>query len=394
MHFRVKIPVMSIKETLRFFFLIFCFVPFLIPNPIVVTNIQPYAAMFGTLIFILYGRYVIRSVTGRNVAIILGSTFGVSFIIMLINGISVDAIRGVYNYFALFIIPCSVIISLEAFDEFPEKLCKYMISIWFFVSSIQLFIYRGFMTQLISGVRWSFQYRGVVGLASEPSFLGIACFYFLHIVRKFEKQRVLFSVMVLIMGSVYAQSTMGILFLAGYYSVFLLDEIKSKKGIYIWFGSMMAAFGFWHYLNTRLVNSRLYVMVDAFKNGGVNTVLEDGSANVRLGSIENALQIVKENRLFPNGFGNRIGSAYGGLLVELGLFAIPAILLISYTMSLTFDKRISRIIYFIVITVLLLNNTQIGNPLLLMVIGMNLQEVIVKKRISVEEKSINVKNYT
>ena len=66
--------------------------------------------------------------------------------------------------------------------------------------------------------------------------------------------------------------------------------------------------------------------------------------------------------------------------MELGIFAVPAILLISYSLSLTFDKVRSRVAYFIVVTLLLLNNTQIGNPLLLMVVGLNLYCLANEKR--------------
>jgi hypothetical protein len=31
-------------------FIVFCMFPYIIPNPVVVTNIQPYAAIFGTVI--------------------------------------------------------------------------------------------------------------------------------------------------------------------------------------------------------------------------------------------------------------------------------------------------------------------------------------------------------
>ena len=58
--------------------------------------------------------------------------------------------------------------------------------------------------------------------------------------------------------------------------------------------------------------------------------------------------------------------------MELGFFAIPIILMISSAMAKTFRKPRSRIAYFIVVTLLLLNNTQMGNPLLLMVVGINL----------------------
>ena len=122
-------------------------------------------------------------------------------------------------------------------------------------------------------------------------------------------------------------------------------------------------------------------MLDAFINGGVDSVLSDGSASVRFNAIGRALGNAAGNMFMPNGFGARIGSAYGGLLVEIGIFAIPAILLISYGLSLTYNKTRSKVVYFFVVTALLLNNTQIGNPLLLMVIGINIHDLIVAKRL-------------
>ena len=56
----------------------------------------------------------------------------------------------------------------------------------------------------------------------------------------------------------------------------------------------------------------------------------------------------------------------------MGFFALPILYCISWTMSLTFKKRVSQILYFVVVTVLLFNNTQIGNPLLLVVLAINI----------------------
>ncbi len=64
---------------------------------------------------------------------------------------------------------------------------------------------------------------------------------------------------------------------------------------------------------------------------------------------------------------------YGGFLCELGLFSLPILFSISLAMSKTFKKKGSKILYFIVITILLFNNTQIGNSLLLIVLAMNLR---------------------
>jgi len=79
-----------------------------------------------------------------------------------------------------------------------------------------------------------------------------------------------------------------------------------------------------------------------------------------------------DNYFLPLGYTRRIGSGYGGFLCELGFFALPVLWCISLVMSWTFKKRVSRVLYFVVVTILLFNNTQLGNPLLLLVLGVNL----------------------
>ena len=154
--------------------------------------------------------------------------------------------------------------------------------------------------------------------------------------------------------------------------VYMLDNVSTKRGLYIWFATI--AFGLLGlYILTRyMTGTRLYALAYRFINNGLSDMTEDASINVRMNSIIRAFREVFENHLLPQGFGRRIGSGYGGFLCELGFFAIPVLVLISSAMSKTQSKRISRVVYFIVISVLLCNNTQIGNPLLLMTVGTNL----------------------
>lgn len=373
MQVRIKVPDKEAGiKIMCGMFLIFCFLPFLFPNPVVTTNIQPYAAVLGMCILLLKGRVVGNVPGGRSWLWVGGATFLVSLGLTLINGLSINAFRAIYNYFAIFVIPCAVLVSLAVLEGIPERLFKTMIFIWFAAASIQFFIYRGFATQWISGVRWSYEYRGVVGLASEPSFLGIASFYFLHIVQKFEENRVIYMAMVLVMGTLYAQSATGMMFLVGYFVVYLFDVINSKKGVWLWGASAVAGGVFVYLLNTRLSNTRLSQMITLFLNGGVEEILSDASASVRFHAIGKALSTAFGNMLIPGGFDSRIGSGYGGLLIELGFFAIPVMYMISSNMGKTFEKTRSRVAYTIVISLLLLNNTQMGNPLLLLVIGVNI----------------------
>lgn len=372
MHMRkTKTCKISWTKQICYLFFIFCFIPFLFPNPIVKTNIQPYAAILGSIILFLWGNKIKTIPAGSIWMLISSMTFLASVILIFVNGITINAFRAIYNYFALFAIPCAVVVSLVLLDGIPERLFKIMIMLWFVVSTIQFFVYRGFATNLISAVRWSFEYRGVVGLASEPSFLGISSFYFLHIVQRFKEKKIIYTILIIAMGTLYAQSAIGVLFIAGYYMVYLMDVINSKKGVAIWTGSIIAAISFFILLNTKLSGTRLNQMIGSLFTDGISGVLSDASAGVRFNAIKGALNRAFKNMLIPNGFNSRIGSGYGGLLVELGVLAIPIMTMISIWMSKTFKRLFSQIIYFIVITLLLFNNTQMGNPLLLLVIGIN-----------------------
>ncbi len=357
---------LSVLEAL---FIAFCLLPFIIPNPIVVTNIQPYAAIFGTMV--IFQRSMKFSAYSFEFLSIL--TFIVALMVFVIGEISVSAIRALYNYYAVMIVPLATIVTFRSWKRFPEKLVKALITIWFLVSSVQFFIYRGFLTQIIGGVRWSESYRGVVGLASEPSFLGIACFYFLHMIRYFKTKKLVFTLMTLVMGVVYAQSAMGVLFIAAYFAVYLLDEAKGWRGILIWLAAVLAIVIFIVLLNTVLVGTRLHALYESFMEGGMESLTEDSSTSNRINSMQEAMQEAFGNYLLPKGFQGRIGSGFGGFLCELGLFSIPILIGISHAMSWTFEKKVTKVLYFIVVTLLLFNNTQLGNPLLLFVVGANMQ---------------------
>lgn len=76
------------------------------------------------LIILCKGEAIKESTGGINWFIVSGGTFLFSITLILINGISLDAFRAIYNYFALFVIPCAVIIALQILNKFPEKLIK------------------------------------------------------------------------------------------------------------------------------------------------------------------------------------------------------------------------------------------------------------------------------
>ena len=354
-------------------FVVFCLMPFILPNPILKTDVQPYATIFGLLVILIdiVGLSFLDRKAGSWLFAISGFTFVVALIVMAFSGFSMNSLRALYNYFAVAVIPYAAYIVIKKTGELPETHIKVLILIWFFVGSVQFFISRSFMSGLISGSRFSESYRGVLGLASEPSFFGIACFYFLHMTQRFKKHQIVFMGLSVIMGVLYAQSAMGIIFIAAFLAVYLVDALNTRVGKYIWTVAVVGVIAFFIILNTVLVDTRIYELYNKLVSGGSDGLLSDNSASIRFNAVIRAITNAFDNYLMPMGYGERIGSGYGGFLCELGLFSLPILASISAVMAKTFEKKFSRIAYFILVTALLLNNTQIGNPLLLFVLGMN-----------------------
>ena len=65
--------------------------PFIFPNPIVKTDVQPYAAVFATLICVAKFGGIINERENRNNIIILGGTLFVAICVMVFSGVTLFA---------------------------------------------------------------------------------------------------------------------------------------------------------------------------------------------------------------------------------------------------------------------------------------------------------------
>lgn len=368
----------SIIRVIDYLFIVFSLMPFILPNPIISTNIQPYSTILGTVILFLYFGNVQKSVTTNNYFIIGVFTVLVAVIVLLAGGIKLASLRGVFNYYSAFVVPLATVICFQSIGKVPEKLIKAIIMIWIGVSAIQMFIFRGFMAWIIAGAHVSYSgYRGVIGLASEPSFLGIACFYFLHLASRFQTKKTLYFILITVCGVVFAQSTMGIVFIAAFYAIYLLEHINTPNGYRIWGISIVSVIVFVLVIDRYFAGTRVARLFQSFFKYGISRTTElDASAHTRWLSITKSIGASAKKFFLPMGYGSRIGSGVGGFLCELGLFSFPILFSIFYIMAKTFRKKCVRFIYFFVIIALLCNNTQLGNPLLLFVMGLNMYDTI------------------
>ena len=74
----------------------------------------------------------------------------------------------------------------------------------------------------------------------------------------------------------------------------------------------------------------------------------------------------------------------------MGWFGLIEIIIISWGMSLQYSKKYICIIYFIIVSVLLFSNTQIGNPQLLFALGINIYN---KNKYRIKNSIIFINNH-
>lgn len=352
-------------------FIFFCMCPFLLPIPGLDTNMQMYACLFGIMVILLNFRKFMQSVNEELVFAGLLLCLCVATLVAVFSGLSISTFRGYFNHLSILVIPVAAYIVLKV-RGFDEKLIKSIILIWFSVSLIQLIFYRGFLAEYIGSPNWASTARGVIGLASEPSFLGITCFYFLNLAKKFESRRTFFLVLITVMGVVLAQSAVGIVFIAAFWFAFLFEELDIRKGLFILIGLVVVAVLGYIILSKFGNGTRLFVLLNTFLNSGLGDLYaNDESFRNRMNAVVRALSSSTDAYFLPQGFGNRIGSGYGGILCEIGFFSLIQMVVVSLGMARTFSRRPAQIVFFVMVTLLLFSNTQIGNPQLLLVVGLN-----------------------
>lgn len=365
----IRIPKINWLQAVTVFF---AMTPFFLPFPGLGSDLQPYALLLSVLILVCFFGRIPKALGENRQFLLLLVPFVMAATFLALDLFSMGALRGAYNHFSIMVVFLALYILLERFG-FPETEIKAIIWIWLLVALVQMFYDREFLAPLISGERLDTRRRGVMALCSEPSFFGISCFYFLHLVNRFRKHRWFYIVLVSAMAVLLAQSMQGLLFLAVFFAGQVVESINSKRGWYLLIGLVIGTVVGYFLLLQIAPDSRLVDLLESiFDQGLQGAVDDDTSATVRLNAIINAISEALEGYLIPQGFGRRIGSGFGGIIVELGIFGLLEAVIIAHAMCLHFRKSYARVIYFILVFVILFSNTQIGNPQLLLVMASNL----------------------
>lgn len=295
-----------------------CFFPFIGFN--LGTDMQPLALMLGILVFlqnkekkIYEGKYLVMF------AICLGALVAYSMLVVP----PFQVVKRIFSYLSILIIPLAVynMKDYQSNHKF-EKRVKIYINIWFFVGMIQTFLYRNFAIFLIPLSRTS-DNRGVVGLASEPSFYGYMCCFMLLLTLDFKKHRKIYILNLLVQLLIFAQSTvsliyvvifLGCLFIKKYFFKKIILKVKLKKiiqAIFITVGVLICAI----VVLNKMENSRLVNLVSSFMSNPLYLIKNDQSIVERMTSMTSSFQ----NSGMLSAIGDTtIMSGYGGVFYEMG----------------------------------------------------------------------------
>lgn len=341
-------------------FIFFSLCPFILP--IMSSDVQPYAFVLGFLLLILQ----LSSLQIDKTVVIFTSFAIITLFLFLITGSSNNSAKLFYGYFSFSIVTlASYFINCQTSDTTLKKTIVVIIFMWFLVGLYQTFINRFFIDNFVSNARTTSE-RGVYGLASEPSFYGVQCFYFFFLTRMYDRKIQLYLIAAIVcMAFFFAQSFLGVIFVVIWLTLFVIDS-RNKRWIFL---SIILTIIALIYISSYDNGGRLYFFLDDLLNGGGIEIADDESTNVRLNSISRSWSEVSYNYFMPQGFDKRYGSLIGDFLLSWGVIGIPYIIFIIKKLGSVYSgKRIQKIscIFFFL---LLNSNIQIANPTFAFVLG-------------------------
>lgn len=338
-------------------FVFFSLCPFILP--ITESDVQPYA-------FLLSSFLVIASLTKpiTNISIIIVLFTALLAIILFFFQPEPFALRLLYGYVSfLFVLVATYYCSLKYGDNL-EPVIKAVILLWFIVGLLQVFGDKLFLSSLVSGARTTSS-RGVFGLASEPSFFGVQCFYFLFLTSLFKSRKLFYIGLCSIMSVFMAESTLGVIFLFFYIVLFTFDTRNLSYIILVTF--IVFAVGMYIILDDS--GGRLSHLVSEFFSMNLDSFEEDQSLTIRLNSVLNSWESVTSSFFMPHGFVDRFGCLIGDLLFVFGFMGFPLLYVILHVLARSFKHKDIVFAAFVIFSLLFNSNIQIANPTLAFVLG-------------------------
>jgi len=320
-------------------FIFFTFFPYIqviyIPGT---GDTQPFSILFAFFVCFTY-LLKTKSFSVPKIYIIPLIVFFFSLIVFLFSTFSTEAaIRSLVGYLSLFLIGVATHIYLKENNGISDKYIKTVILIWFIVGAIQTFVYPNFLAFLLPRASTTFS-RGVVGLATEPSYYGtVGVFLFFYSLFKLKSLK--YTLLTLFQIIIFAQSALAILLLLVFLLVYLIVQ---RKFIILGIMILLIFTSSTFFLSINSTSRAVILAQRAFVQDPTMIFKADASLNERLGAIyfsvkgfflhygapalfESYYQYMtaegpKQDFFIANS-AERIMSGYGAVLFELGVVGL------------------------------------------------------------------------
>lgn len=374
---------LNFLEEIILYFL--CFFPFIrLPGVAINTDVQPYALIFSIcmlgIYFIRKGAIKIQKKEFPILFLLFFSTVILFLSLSLYIGIFYIA-RSYLSYISIGIIPMYVYRVLKERHGIREQWIKNIINLWLIIGILQKYVWSSFGHTFVSNVRTTAN-RGVISLASEPSFYGYMCFFMLLFAIKFETKKLFYILNLLFQIICLAQSSVTMVYLI----VFLLTSCMHSfvKGnvkrnlLFLISGISGLGILYWYVQNNH--NTRAaYLLYSIFHFEKVtdllNLIERDESIQIRLNQIIFCVHEFLCNWGIPHCFSlrYRLESGYGALLYELGWVGLLIIIALWRIVYKGYQKKWAFIIA-TTLTIVLFSAIQMSLPTLGFFIGYMLYE--------------------
>lgn len=351
------------------FYMLVCF-PFVGIN-IIRSDTQPWALAFA--IAIVMGNVIWERTWYRNTYTDI--LFAFLIICILVGIVSIpkmysvsSLIRSGANYATVFFVPIATLQVLRKQGGLKENWIKLAIWIWFIVGFIQKYFYPQFGYFLLTNARTQV-HRGVISLASEPSFYGYMCIFFAVIAMEFERYKKLYIGLCIIQIVLFAASSISILYMLIFAMVYVVVCICKGKPSGLFAATTLIVAGIVVYQEIPrlkdMFSNRIFLLIYNICYDRA-ALQKDASVSMRFGDIVNSLSGMIDGIGLPHGFSSvRIMSGYGAMIYEIGIIGV---IMVGVFFLIMYEKKNDGIIA-ISLSVMLFSAIQLANPLFSFYIG-------------------------
>lgn len=370
-------------KIIEILFYIVCFFPFVVLGGLSNgSDTQPYCLLISVPLSFFF---IIKNSLKINLnAIFLYITIGIGIII----GIFIPAIYGInisscFRYIATYIgMICISYVSYSLCKmkkNYNEKLIKIIINIWGMVGIIQLFFFRNFAYRIVANPRTS-DNRGVISLASEPSYYGAVCVLMLLLVFDFKKNKFFYQINLLVQILFIAKSSVSVVYLLCFCSLYLIYSLykRNAKHIFVLACILTVAFLILYRVVGNTGNGQRITMFAEilFKSENLNKalkmILSEKSVSIRWNDIIFCLKGFAEYLGLPHGFATRIiSSGYGSVIYTMGWIGVLCIIQIYFIVKKAYigQKKYETKVLPLFITIIMFSNIQLANPIFPFMVG-------------------------